>query len=147
MLLDRDQVDAAGDAARQLRAGLDDRLTEPAAVRLLMDESPEPAIVLPAQVVRLLEEMLTELANGNAVSLVPLQAELTTQQAADLLGVSRPYLVGLVEAGHIAHRRVGNRRRVPVADLLRYRDELNERTRDAARELTEQAQDLDLGYG
>ncbi len=78
MLLDRDQVGAAGDAARQLCAGLDDRLTEPAAVRQLMDESPEQAIVLPAPVVRLLAEMLTELANGHTVSLVPLQAELTT---------------------------------------------------------------------
>lgn len=147
VLLEREDVEAAGEAARRLRAGLDDRLAAPAAVRLLMDEGPEKAIVLPAAAARLLADMLTELANGNAVSLVPLQAELTTQQAADLLGVSRPYLVALVEAGEIAHRRVGNRRRVPVADLLRYRAEQDLRTRDAVRELTESAQDLDLGYG
>lgn len=88
--------------------------------------------------------MLAELANGNAVSLVPLRAELTTQQAADRLGVSRPYLVALLEEGRIAHRRVGNRRRVPVADLLRYKDVEDERTRAAVAALTEQAEALGL---
>jgi excisionase family DNA binding protein len=90
--------------------------------------------------------MLAELANGNAVSLVPLQAELTTQQAADLLGVSRPFLVGMLERGEIAHRRVGNRRRVLVADLLRYQEEQSKRTRAAVAALTEQAEELGLGY-
>jgi excisionase family DNA binding protein len=95
----------------------------------------------------MIADMLAELANGNAVSVVPLQAELTTQQAADLLGVSRPFLVGLLEAGAIAHRRVGNRRRVPVADLLRHQEEENARTRAAVAELTQQAEELGLGYG
>ncbi len=91
--------------------------------------------------------MLTELANGNAVSLVHLQAELTTQQAADLLGVSRPYLVALLEEGQIAHRRVGNRRRVPVADLLRYKDVQDARSRAAVAALTEEVEALGLYDG
>ena len=69
--------------------------------------------VLPAAAARLLADMLTELARGNAVSLVPLNAELTTQQAANVLGVSRPYLIELLDQGAMAYRRVGNRRRNP----------------------------------
>jgi len=111
-----------------------------------MSEPQEQQIVLPRRAAQLLADMLAELANGNAVSLVPLQAELTTQQAADLLGVSRPYLIGILERGEIVHRRVGNRRRVPVGDLLRYQEEQGERTRAAVAALTEQAEELRLGY-
>lgn len=136
----------ASATARLLRAALESGLAGPTSVRLLMEEPSEQEIVLPREAARLLADMLAELANGNAVSLVPLQAELTTQQAADLLGVSRPFLVGLLERRDIAHRRVGNRRRVPVADLLRYQAEQNVRTRAAVAALTEQAEELGLGY-
>lgn len=146
VLLAADEVEAAGDSARLLRAALDSGLAGPSSVRLLMEEPSEQEILLPREAARLLADMLAELANGNAVSLVPLEAELTTQQAADLLGVSRPFLVGLLERRDIAHRRVGNRRRVPVADLLRYQAEQNVRTRVAVAALTEQAEELGLGY-
>lgn len=144
VLLASEEVEAAGESARLLRAAIDSELAGPATVRVLMDEPSEQQIVLPRQAARLLADMLTELANGNAVSLVPLQAELTTQQAADLLGVSRPYLVTLLEDGKIAHRRVGNRRRVPVADLLRYKDVQDAETRAAVAALTEEAEALGL---
>lgn len=111
-----------------------------------MEEPGERQIVLPRAAARLLADMLAELANGNAVSLLPLQAELTTQQAADLLGVSRPYLIGILERGELVHRRVGNRRRVPVTDLLRYQERQNEGSRIAVAALTEQAEELGLGY-
>lgn len=146
VLLDADEVEAAGDSARLLRAALDAGLAGPSFVRLLMEEPTERQIVLPREVARLLADMLAELANGNAVSVVPLQAELTTQQAADLLGVSRPFLIGILERGEIAHRMVGNRRRVPVADLLRYQEEQNERSRQAVSALTREAEELGLGY-
>jgi len=146
VLLDADEVDAAGESARLLRSAIESGLAGPSSVRLLMSEPQEQQIVLPRRAAQLLADMLAELANGNAVSLVPLQAELTTQQAADLLGVSRPYLIGILERGEIVHRRVGNRRRVPVGDLLRYQDEQGERTRAAVAALTEQAEELRLGY-
>ncbi len=146
VLLDADEVDAAGESARLLRSAIESGLAGPSSVRLLMSEPQEQQIVLPRRAAQLLADMLAELANGNAVSLVPLQAELTTQQAADLLGVSRPYLIGILERGEIAHRRVGNRRRVPVGDLLRYQEEQGERTRAAVAALTEQAEELRLGY-
>ncbi len=144
ILLGADEVEAAGEAARLLRAAIDSKIAGPSSVRLLMGDPSEHQIVLPRQAAQMLADMLAELANGNAVSLVPLQAELTTQQSADLLGVSRPFLIGILDRGEIEHRRVGNRRRIAVADLLRYQAEQNERTRDAVAELTRQAEELGL---
>jgi len=146
VLLAAEDVEAAGESARLLRAAIESGLAGPSTVRLLMSEATEQQIVLPREAARLLADMLAELANGSAVSLVPLRAELTTQQAADMLGVSRPYLVNLIEQGQIAHRKVGNRRRVPVADLLRFKDQEDARTRAAVAELTSQAEELGLGY-
>ena len=91
-------------------------------LRLELDgsESDHEAIVLPLAVMRLLLYVLDEMANGNGVALVSLQAELTTQQAADMLNVSRPILVRLIDEGRLPHRMVGTHRRVRVDDLLAY---------------------------
>lgn len=141
VVLEANEVEAAGDAARLLREALSGDLVGPAAVRLLMADPIEQTVFLPATAAELLADMLTELANGNAVTLVPTHAELTTQQAADVLGVSRPYLVGLLESGQIPFRRVGNRRKVGVSDLITYRSEDDARTKQAVDELTREAED------
>ncbi len=147
VLLDEEDIDAAAQAARALRTALEARLAGPELVRLLMEEGNERReAVLPAAAAQLLADMLTELARGNAVSLVPLSAELTTQQAADILGVSRPYLINLLDQHLIKYRRVGNRRRIPVADLLGYRERSDVESRAAADELTRQADELGMGY-
>lgn len=93
---------------------------------------------------QLLLRLLTETAEGNAVAIVPIHAELTTQEAADLLGVSRPFLVGLLDRGEIAHRLVGTHRRVRLRDLVAYRQRQAGVRQEALDELSAVGQELDL---
>ena len=78
-------------------------------------------ISLPASAVRLLVDLLLAMAEGNAVTVIPVHAELTTQQAADLLGVSRPFLIKQIEEGLLPHHMVGSHRRILFKDLMNYK--------------------------
>lgn len=115
------------------------------AVRIRIQESGE-ALSLPRKALELLSFILSNMAEGKAISLIPSEAEVTTQQAADMLNVSRPHLVKLLEQGEIPFKKVGSHRRVLLEDLLKYESGLEERRAKNLQFLAQQAQELNLGY-
>ncbi|MCK6685640.1 MAG: helix-turn-helix domain-containing protein [Thermoanaerobaculia bacterium] len=103
-------------------------------------------ITLPVPVIKMLADILAQMARGNAVTIVPYEAELTTQQAADFLNVSRPFLITLLEDGRIPFRKVGTHRRVLFKDLLSFQEQDLARRKRVADELAREAQELGLDY-
>ena len=99
-------------------------------------------VEVPRSALAALAQILDSFAHGEGVTVVPAQAELTTQQAADALHVSRPFLIGLLDAGHIEYRTVGTHRRVKAASLIRYLREDDKRRQAAADALTAETREL-----
>lgn len=113
----------------------------------LHDESGAVRTVrIPTSALRLLLDVLTEIGQGNAVSIIPIHAELTSQEAADVLNVSRPFLVQLLEKGYIPFHKIGTHRRVRYKDVMAYKERIDAQRRKALDELAAQAQDLNMGY-
>lgn len=139
-----DTTREAVDAVRELSAYA--REHRPEHVELVASGDETARVTVPVAAFDLLVDVLTHLANGHGVTIMPVMAELTTQQAADILNVSRPYVIKLLEGGAIPHRKVGTHRRIRLEDLLDYK-----RKDDAEREavleaLAADAQELDMGY-
>jgi excisionase family DNA binding protein len=111
---------------------------------LLHDGQPGEVIAVPAPAMQLLVHILSEMAEGNAVELTPVQEEITTQQAADILTISRQYFVQLLEEGVIPFRKVGVRRRVRLRDVIAYKRALYEKKLQTLNELTVYDQELGL---
>jgi excisionase family DNA binding protein len=87
-----------------------------------------------------------QMAQGNAVTLISVHAEVTTQQAADLLNVSRPFLLGMIEEGWIPHYKVGTHRRIRFQDLMEYKRLMDRNRLKALEELSAQDKELGMGY-
>lgn len=113
---------------------------DPVEIRL----EPDEVIEVPRAALDLMIRVLGKMAAGQGVTVVPMRAELTTQRAADLLNVSRPYLIKLLEAGDIEYRKVGTHRRVMAESLYAYKRRDSLVRRDAADELTQLSQELGL---
>ncbi len=108
-------------------------------------QTPDAApLDLPAPAAQLLLRLLDEMAQGNAVTLIPMHAELTTQQAADFLGVSRPFVIKEIEQGRLPARKVGTHRRVLFRDLLDYRARKRAAQQQALDELSRLSQEMGL---
>ena len=135
MLDAKSESEQAAEAAEALGAGR---------VVVLPNGRGREPVDVPASVVRVLAEVLDHAQRGEHVRVISDDEEVTTQQAADLLNVSRPYLVGLVDRGEIPSRKVGVRRRLKLADVLLYREVDHARRLKAVAELAAEAQDLGL---
>jgi len=103
-------------------------------------------LILPGYAINLLLTMLTEMSKGNAITVMPIHAELSTQETAELLNVSRPHLVDLLEQGKMPFRKVGAHRRVLANDVFDYKQRMDEARFKALDDLAAQAQELGMGY-
>jgi excisionase family DNA binding protein len=101
---------------------------------------------VPKRALELLAEILRQTAEGNAVAVLPVHQELTTQEAADLMNVSRPFLIALVEKGELPARKVGSHRRIPLAALLALKSKTDANRDEGLNFLAERSQTLKLGY-
>jgi len=107
-------------------------------------EAGEEVLVVPRAGAALLAQVMDTLAHGQGVTVIPSEAQLTTQQAAEMLNVSRPYLIGLLESGKIEYTKVGRHRRIRFEALLEYKRHADQRSRAAADEMADLGQELGL---
>ena len=142
-------LSAEAAAAAKALAGLVTRPRRGRAKRISLearDDSRRVTAEVPREVFELFLQLLTELAQGRAVTIVPGNKEVTTQEAADLLNVSRPYFVQLLEEGRIPFRKVGTRRRVRFEDLMTFKNRDDAARRKVADALAKEAEELGLEY-
>jgi excisionase family DNA binding protein len=132
------------DAEQAALVALDQALRrcEDGAVSLTLPDGAQ--IGLPATAAEMLRRTVHELARGRALTLLTTGRDLTTQQAAELLNVSRPYLIQLLDKGELAYHMVGTHRRVPLDALLAYRRAWDERRDQALNELVQMSEDLGM---
>ncbi len=100
-------------------------------------------VELPAFAIKLLQEIMKQIAKGNPISIVPIATEVTTQKAADILSVSRPFIVKLLENGEIPFTKVGRHRRLKFNDVIEYKKMMMDKRRNALEEMIA----IDQKYG
>ncbi len=137
-----DSAERAREALARVRGALAAHATDDV-IELRIDGDRDTAVV-PREAIELLARVLASMSSGQAVSVISRGAELTSQQAADLLNVSRPYLIGLLDQRAIPYRKVGTHRRIRLDDLLGYQRRDDAERRAVADELTRLAQEMGL---
>ena len=139
-----EEMALARESGRALSAYLKMR-SQTQQIEILDDKGETHAVRMPVSALRLLVSVLSEIGDGNAVSIIPIHAELTTQEAADVMNVSRPYLIQLLVKGDIPFHKTGTHRRVRYQDVISYKERVDADWRKALDELAAQAQALGMG--
>lgn len=123
---------------------LSSRLRSKSSLRLRVVGAPEDeTVVIPASAVKMLVRILDEMGRGNTVKVIPVHAELTTQEAADMLSISRPSLIQLLDEGKVEYRKIGTHRRVRFESLIAYKRRAHAERLAALNELA--AYDQEIG--
>lgn len=112
----------------------------------VIDADHDEPIELPAGAVALLMDILGAMASGQGITLIPQNAELTTVQAANILNVSRPFLIKLLEEGTIPYHKVGKHRRIRIKDVMNYKQAIDQEREAVLDQLVAEAQEQDMGY-
>ena len=106
----------------------------------------EELVSIPLKALKLLTSILSNMAEGKSIALMPTTAEITTQQAADILNVSRPHIIKILEKREIPYKKVGSHRRILLQDILAYESTFKKERRKQLNSLASEAQKLNLGY-
>jgi excisionase family DNA binding protein len=122
------------------------QLNSALSLRVMSTDHEGPVVTLSPRMLKMIQQLLSELAAGHAVSILASHEELTTQQAAEVLNVSKPFVIKLLDEGKMPSRKVGTHRRVLLEDVLRYKQSMRSRQMKALDELAAEAQELGMGY-
>ncbi|PCJ18233.1 MAG: DNA-binding protein [Candidatus Cloacimonadota bacterium] len=115
-------------------------------IELQLKNNPLQSLTLSSPILQMLLKVLDQTVKGNALTIYPTEVKLTSQEAANILNVSRPFLIKLLETEKIPFYRVGTHRRILLKDLLKYKTRMLVKREDALDELTALSQELDMGY-
>jgi excisionase family DNA binding protein len=138
------EVSRTAAKAASALSGVLEREHEREQIAIAPADAPQEQIVVPTLAFALLLEILREMSRGNGVTVMPVGAELTTQEVANLLNVSRPYVVKLIQERALPARKVGNRRKVRLVDVLAYKERDDAARREAIAAFANEAQELDI---
>jgi len=121
-------------------------LSGPGNIELRLHGTVQPGefVMVPTRIAQMFTHILVQIAQGKAVTIVPNDAMLTTQDAADVLNVSRPFLIKLLAEHNVLIQKVGNRRRIPFIEVQRLKEVLQTNSRTALQELAKLDQELGL---
>jgi excisionase family DNA binding protein len=139
------EAELAGAARACLVAALDHSKAEAIKVTLEMPDAEgrePPVLLLPPRALRFLADVLRQMAKREPMVIVPHATELTTQQAAAFLNVSRPFVIKEIEAGNLKCRLVNRHRRIEFQELLRYQHDQKQRSEDALKKLSKLSQEM-----
>lgn len=134
-------------AQRCIMAALDHSRAQK--IALIADDEPTesaPTLELPPKALRFFADMLGMMAQQQPIMILPQGHELTTQQAAVMLNVSRPFVVKQIEEGHMKCRRVGRHRRIELSEVLRFEASMRKESEEALQEMADLSQELGMGY-